>query len=219
MRTIVERISRDAASSWTYFARSSNQFDVVHHRHPEIELTFVLGGEGIRQVAGSVDRFSDGDLVLVGSNVPHAYWTDKAPAPVTAPGGQALSYMVETAFPEAYANLGITPIAYNPGPEQGGFFTFMEKKAETDPGYREVMDAVILDMNNPSSRARRSSIRGARRPETCRRRSGTRCSTGRSPWMRPSRSTSTRSTPWPTPKGPAGDGAVRGCGAPCPMPR
>lgn len=43
------------------------------HYHPETELTLVQQGEGTRFIADHIELFEFGDLVLIGSNVPH-YW-------------------------------------------------------------------------------------------------------------------------------------------------
>lgn len=58
-----------------------------------------------------------------------------------------IQYMLTTGFNEAYAEYGITPQAYTPGSE--GFYSFLEKKAESEPGYGEVAEAVKLDLANP----------------------------------------------------------------------
>lgn len=47
------------------------------HYHPEIELTYVVRGKGTRLVGDSVEHFESGDLVLLGSNVPHTWVTEK----------------------------------------------------------------------------------------------------------------------------------------------
>ncbi|MFT3701754.1 MAG: AraC family transcriptional regulator [Agriterribacter sp.] len=46
------------------------------HYHPEYELVLVLKSTGQRTVGDSVERFSDGDLVFLGPNLPHAYQND-----------------------------------------------------------------------------------------------------------------------------------------------
>lgn len=46
------------------------------HFHPEIELTFIRKGTGMRLVGDSIEQFTDGDLVLIGENLPHLWRND-----------------------------------------------------------------------------------------------------------------------------------------------
>jgi AraC-like DNA-binding protein len=46
------------------------------HYHRELELLYVIRGEGTRYVGDSIEPFFSGDLVLVGSNVPHFWQSD-----------------------------------------------------------------------------------------------------------------------------------------------
>ncbi|MCW3161286.1 AraC family transcriptional regulator [Chryseobacterium oryctis] len=41
------------------------------HYHPEIELVYVKTSKGIRHVGKNISGFTDSDLLLIGSNVPH----------------------------------------------------------------------------------------------------------------------------------------------------
>jgi AraC-like DNA-binding protein len=50
------------------------------HRHGHFELTWIQRGEGLRWVGDSVAPFFDGDLVLVGSEIPHL-WASRGPEP------------------------------------------------------------------------------------------------------------------------------------------
>ena len=50
--------------------------DSAWHYHPEFELLYISKSSGIRFVGDSVSHFSPGDLVLVGSNLPHLWRND-----------------------------------------------------------------------------------------------------------------------------------------------
>lgn len=53
-------------------------FDHPWHFHPEFELTLILKSEGIRYIGDHTSRFKEGDLVLVGPNLPHLWQNTKA---------------------------------------------------------------------------------------------------------------------------------------------
>lgn len=46
------------------------------HYHPEVELTFIRRGRGVRLVGDSMQPFEDGDLVLLGAHIPHLWRSD-----------------------------------------------------------------------------------------------------------------------------------------------
>lgn len=48
------------------------------HSHPELQLTFIVEGYGKRIIGNKIERFESGDMVLVGSNVPHIWLSDPA---------------------------------------------------------------------------------------------------------------------------------------------
>lgn len=48
-------------------------FVVPWHVHPEIEIMYIVEGEGSRFVGDHIENFTAGDLVVVGSNLPHCW--------------------------------------------------------------------------------------------------------------------------------------------------
>jgi AraC-like DNA-binding protein len=51
------------------------------HRHRHAELTWVERGHGLRWVGDSVEPFGDGDLVLLGAEMPHVWLSPEGGAP------------------------------------------------------------------------------------------------------------------------------------------
>lgn len=48
------------------------------HAHPELELVFVVEGYGKRIIGNKIEPFESGDMVFIGSNVPHLWLSDPA---------------------------------------------------------------------------------------------------------------------------------------------
>lgn len=82
MKTIapaLEVISSSYGSSFTYtkHAEKANSRAHLWHYHPEIELVFIKGGAGKRQIGSHVSYYTNGDLILIGSNLPHCGFTNE----------------------------------------------------------------------------------------------------------------------------------------------
>lgn len=73
--------ARASATSFSAYERTAERFDFHWHYHPEFELTCVLASAGERLVGDHVARYRPGDLVLLGSNLPHSWHSDPEPAP------------------------------------------------------------------------------------------------------------------------------------------
>lgn len=73
-----EIVESSFGSSFYYSKYVENENNKAHvwHYHPEIEMVFVNGGAGKRQIGSHVSYYTDGDLILIGSNLPHCGFTD-----------------------------------------------------------------------------------------------------------------------------------------------
>ncbi len=47
------------------------------HSHPELELVYIMEGYGKRIIGNKVESFNSGDMVFIGSNVPHIWLSDE----------------------------------------------------------------------------------------------------------------------------------------------
>jgi AraC-like DNA-binding protein len=78
MRAFYEKIPNNDDTSFLARKISVPYFDTPLHFHPEYELTLILRGNGKRFVGDSVENFEGEDLVLLGSNLPHFWRSDKS---------------------------------------------------------------------------------------------------------------------------------------------
>ena len=67
-----------SSDCFTIFTRTKSEFNFPLHYHEELELNLVINAKGARRIVGSVmEEIDDIDLVLVGSNLPHAWKNHK----------------------------------------------------------------------------------------------------------------------------------------------
>lgn len=75
----LEKIEPGFGSSFTYrtyYRDRNNKKPTFWHYHPEIELVYVNGGCGKRQIGSHISYYRNGDLILIGSLLPHCSFTD-----------------------------------------------------------------------------------------------------------------------------------------------
>ncbi|MEN1786000.1 MAG: AraC family transcriptional regulator [Bacteroidota bacterium] len=74
-----EAIAPNFGHSFAYkrYGEDSSKDHTIWHYHPEIELVYVNGGTGKRQIGSHVSYYTVGDLILIGSNLPHCGFMGK----------------------------------------------------------------------------------------------------------------------------------------------
>jgi AraC-like DNA-binding protein/quercetin dioxygenase-like cupin family protein len=74
MKIEFESVQEDEGSSLRLLHQklSPEKFSWQYHYHPEYELVYVLAGNGTRQVGNHISNYENGDLVLMGPDLPHS---------------------------------------------------------------------------------------------------------------------------------------------------
>jgi AraC-like DNA-binding protein/quercetin dioxygenase-like cupin family protein len=73
MKASFELLQTEKAQSFIVRKFDRKGFAAPYHYHPAYELTWIENGEGKRYVGNNMSDFRTGDLVLLGSNLPHCW--------------------------------------------------------------------------------------------------------------------------------------------------
>lgn len=74
MRPLFEKVTVPEGASWALLDRKlADGIPFQWHYHPEFELTLTLNSRGQRYIGDAVSAYDDGDLVLLGPNLPHTW--------------------------------------------------------------------------------------------------------------------------------------------------
>ena len=73
MKAVYEKVEVSHQRSIAVFQNEEKEFSAPWHFHPEYELTYIHQSSGIRYVGNHVQAFDAGELVLLGSKLPHCW--------------------------------------------------------------------------------------------------------------------------------------------------
>jgi AraC-like DNA-binding protein len=74
MKPLLEKVMPPEGASWAWLDRRlDDAIPFQWHHHPEFELTLTLNSRGQRFIGDHIGDYDDGDLVLVGPNLPHTW--------------------------------------------------------------------------------------------------------------------------------------------------
>lgn len=65
----------------SFSIRHDTSFGSLWHYHPELELHYLIRGEGVRFVGDNISNFAPGDILLLGENLPHKWHCQEEVAP------------------------------------------------------------------------------------------------------------------------------------------
>ena len=76
---VLESISPEFGSSIKVhnYKEECNEFAPKWHFHPEMEIVYVNGGNGKRHIGNHISYYNNGDLIFIGSNLPHFGFTNR----------------------------------------------------------------------------------------------------------------------------------------------
>jgi AraC-like DNA-binding protein len=74
MKPFLEKVPPSGDASWPMLNRRLDDgIPFQWHHHPEYELTLTLNSRGQRFIGDHIGSYGDGDLVLIGPNLPHTW--------------------------------------------------------------------------------------------------------------------------------------------------
>src|ERR1700691_697890 len=85
MKPVFEKTPRAQWESFHCEVVRGNSYNAAWHFHPEFQITLVIKSRGHRLVGDNIAPLHPGDLVLVGSNLPHVWQQEETPRGHSAP--------------------------------------------------------------------------------------------------------------------------------------
>jgi len=76
MRVLPFKIPKPEKDAFVYQVDNAAIFYDKLHQHEEIQMSFIVEGEGTLLVGDTINYYSKGDILIIGSNLPHVFKSD-----------------------------------------------------------------------------------------------------------------------------------------------
>ncbi|WP_207422521.1 AraC family transcriptional regulator [Desertivirga brevis] len=73
MKPLFHKVPVKLESSFSIRHDTKPNFGNIWHYHPELELHYIIRGEGVRFIGDNISNFSPGEIVFLGENLPHTW--------------------------------------------------------------------------------------------------------------------------------------------------
>ncbi|WP_374163391.1 AraC family transcriptional regulator [Arcticibacter sp. MXS-1] len=73
MKPLFHKVPLKLQNSFSIRHDRASNFGTIWHYHPELEIQYVIKGEGVRFIGDNISNFSSGELILLGENLPHTW--------------------------------------------------------------------------------------------------------------------------------------------------
>lgn len=90
MKPVFEKTPHTQWESFHCEVVRGDSYNAAWHFHPEYQITLVIKSCGYRLVGDNIAPLHAGDMVLVGSNLPHVWQQERATGPARAPAVHAV---------------------------------------------------------------------------------------------------------------------------------
>ncbi len=78
MKALFHKVPLRLENSFSIRHDKAPNFGTIWHYHPELEIQYVIKGEGVRFIGDNISNFSSGELILLGENLPHTWRCNEA---------------------------------------------------------------------------------------------------------------------------------------------
>ncbi|WP_299556817.1 helix-turn-helix transcriptional regulator [Seonamhaeicola sp.] len=102
MKVLPFKIPKPEQDGLVFQTDHGNAFYDKLHQHEEIQISYIVEGEGTLIVGDSVNYYSKGTVVIIGSNIPHVFKSDISAGKVSH---MLTLFFTETAFGDRFFEL------------------------------------------------------------------------------------------------------------------